>query len=451
MRNNWFLFMDLDGRSPYIFPTEPLLPHSCGSHLLSQIGSLVDNSLHHSRCLYGPGSLVIREAFNCISKFTGALLFWFASGAKSNLHHKLSGSKHGSKPGNCQSCSQAKWITARSLVPLHFGTRSRAESAPFMCFSKIVASTIRYLGKDVEQLSSFPLLSLAAALIPPFDNLSEEVLSVPFQKTGVQINGNIDQTPSLGEGQGCADLSFSEINWTGHAFEPRTGIKFPAVLDNLLAGENNFCLTSEVLVGTGSRSMKIMRIKSLNVYAFGLYVHPYSVCEKLGPKYASVPTSELNNQPEFFEDLLREDINMTVRLVVNCNGLKINTVRDFHNNFMLTLVFVYKMNPDTDYHCVTTFGSYFTQDIALPAGTTIDFRQTAEGLLITEIGGKQIGAVHSKDLCRAFFDMYIGDVSVPSYAKEEIARNLALAIKRVPSRAAEKGEYSSLVTCSLVL
>ncbi|MCL7044982.1 hypothetical protein MKW94_011994, partial [Papaver nudicaule] len=112
------------------------------------------------------------------------------------------------------------------------------------------------------------------------------------------------RAPCLCERPRCADISFSDVNWADHAFEPKTGIKFPAVLDNFLAERNKFSLASELLVGTGCRSMKILRIKSLDVYAFGLYVHPDSVCEKLGPKYASVSPSELNNQPEFFEDLL---------------------------------------------------------------------------------------------------------------------------------------------------
>eukprot|EP00268_Persea_americana_P004160 TRINITY_DN11310_c0_g2_i1.p1 TRINITY_DN11310_c0_g2~~TRINITY_DN11310_c0_g2_i1.p1 ORF type:complete len:130 (+),score=17.11 TRINITY_DN11310_c0_g2_i1:856-1245(+) len=89
-----------------------------------------------------------------------------------------------------------------------------------------------------------------------------------------------------------------------------------------------------------------------------------------------------------------------------------------------------KVNPNTDYDCLRAFGSSFTQDIPLPAGTTIDFRQTSNGKLTTEIGGMQIGAVHSKDLCRAFFDMYIGDVPVSVKAKQEIGSNVASIIKR---------------------
>ncbi|XP_026430146.1 fatty-acid-binding protein 2-like isoform X2 [Papaver somniferum] len=423
-----FVFMDHDGRSTYKSPTEYQLRHSCGDHLLCQITSLVDSSLYHSKCLSSTGTSVIREALDCIFKFTGALIFPFASGAKSKLHRNLSGDQHGSKHRNHQFCLQGKQIYPRNLMEFKFGSESRSKSDPFAILSNFLASTIRCILNDVQQLPLFPVLSLASALIPPFDNLSKKAIASPLSNTDVQMKGGMAQAPCLCELRRLADISFSEINWRHHAFEPKTGIKFPAVLDNFLAEQNKFSLTSELLVGTGCRSMKILRIKSLDVYAFGLYVHPDSVCEKLGPKYASVSPSELNNQPEFFEDLLREDINMTVRLVVNCNGLKVNTVRDIFERSLRTRLL--KMNPDTDYHCVTAFGSYFTQDISFPVGTIVDFRQTAEGKLITEIGGKQIGAVHSKDLCRAFFDMYIGDVSVPSYAKEEIAKNVASIIKR---------------------
>ncbi|KAM0891476.1 hypothetical protein ACQ4PT_026377 [Festuca glaucescens] len=121
----------------------------------------------------------------------------------------------------------------------------------------------------------------------------------------------------------------------------------------------------EVLVGMGIRSMRIMRVKNLNIYAFGLYIQPDSVCNKLGSKYASVPAAELKDHPDFYEDLLRENIHMTVRLVVSYNGLSIGTVR---NAFEKSLCFrLQKMNPNTDYDCLKTFGSYFSEDIRIPA------------------------------------------------------------------------------------
>ncbi|XP_077236360.1 chalcone-flavanone isomerase family protein [Tasmannia lanceolata] len=411
MRNSWLFFtnLDFDGGCQYIFP--------------------IDSHLYNSRYLYIPGSLALQEAFNCMSKLAGALFFGISCGSNSSLLRELSGNGHGSKPRDCQSCPQVKNTTPSrpNIAGLQFGYR-RAESAAPAVFGKIVCSTIRHLWKEVEQLQSFPILSLAAALVPPFDNLSSKVLVVPLTNIDEQINGSMDRLPYEYEHQGCSRLPLSEIKWTRDAVEPRTGIKFPTVLDNLLPGGDNSSPTSEVLVGTGSRSMTVVKIKSLKVYAFGLYIHPDSVCEKLGPKYASVPINELNNRPDFLEDLLREDIHMTVRLVVNCNGLKINTVRDaFERSLRARLL---KVNPETDYHCLRAFGSYFTQNTPLPVGTTIDFQRTANGQLITKIGDKQIGAVNSKELCRAFFDMYIGDVPVSAQAKQEIATNVAGIIRR---------------------
>ncbi|XP_010917201.1 fatty-acid-binding protein 2 isoform X2 [Elaeis guineensis] len=428
MKNSWLFFtnLDIDGERPYIFPTEFQLSQGFGLHILSQFGSLVDSSFHRSNQIYVSGSLALQEAFSCMSKFAGALFVWISTGSNSNLLRKLSGNAYGSSSIFNQSCTQIKHFTcsSRNLAGLHSGSGSNNELVIPVLLAKFVNSTIGRMWKEVEQCRAFSVLSLAAALIPPFDHISSKVLaeSIPLESTDERISGLMDRSCSEDDYRGCSSLSMSNITWKRGAVEPKTGIKFPTFL------EDNSSPTAEVLVGTGSRSMRIIRLKSMNIYAFGLYVQPDSVCEKLGPKYSSVPVGELQNCTDFFEDLLREDIHMTVRLVVNCNGLKINTVRDAFEKSLRTRLL--KMNPDTDYHCLRAFGSYFTQDIPLPMGTTINFRQTTDGRLITEIGDKHIGAVHSKDLCRAFFDMYIGDVPVSVQAKQEIAQNVADLIRR---------------------
>lgn len=430
MRNNWLFLPDFDGGSPYIFPADQFVSHGLGGHIFSQITSFVDSSFYQSGYLHVPGSVALQEAFNCISKFAGALLFWFSSGPSSNISHNSLGNSHGSRPGSCKSSTQIKHITSRGhyFTRFRFSSRSKGKSFSPVTFGMISSSMLGNLFREVGKFESLPVLSLAAALIPPFRNLSPDVLAAPLENKDTQMCGCIDQMLCEVEDQGCNGFSLSDLIWTRHAVEPRTGIEFPVILDNIVSGEDNSSLTSEILVGTGSRTMTIVKIKSLKVYAFGFYIHPYSVCEKLGPKYASIPVGELNKRRDFYEDLLREDINMTVRLVVNCNGMKINTVRDaFEKSLGARLL---KMNPETDYNCLRRFSSCFRQDIPLPAGTTIYFRQTADGQLITEIGGNQIGAVHSKDLCRAFFDMYIGDVPVSEQTKEEIGRNVASILGR---------------------
>ncbi|OMO67049.1 Glycoside hydrolase, family 9 [Corchorus capsularis] len=373
---------------------EPFLSNGLGAHLFSQFSSLVDSSYYHSKHVYA----------SCMSKFAGAFLFWFSSLSSLNLSRQISASnQHGLKSGSCKSSVQVKHIASckNSFAGFHFIPESRGQSTTPLDFGKIFSYAMRHLFGGVEalQIQSLPLFSLAAALVPPFDNFSSKVLALPLETTEVQMQECINQRPCEVGHQGCGSLSFLDLNWTRHAIEPRTGIEFPTILDNVLDRQNNSSLASEVLVGTGSRTMKIIRIKSLKVYAFGFYIHPYSLCQKLGPKYASIPVGDLKKHNDFYQDLLREDIGMTVRLVVNCNGMRINAVRDqFEKSLRARLE---KTNPNTDYDCLSTFGSYFTQDIALPVGTIIDFQRTADGQLITKIGGNQIGAVRSKDLCTA--------------------------------------------------
>ncbi|KAL6965704.1 hypothetical protein U1Q18_036760 [Sarracenia purpurea var. burkii] len=298
--------MDFDGRSPYMFPEESLAPQIFEGHLLSHINLFVDNSLYTSRYLYVSGSLALQEAFNSISKFAGALLFWFASGSNSHISRRLSGNSHASNSLSCKSPVQVKHIASSGHNLLGFSFR-RSNRTPFtpLIFSKISSFTARQLLSQVGEPHSFSVLSLAAALVPPFNNVSPKSFSVPLENTDMQIQRCMDKGPCEVEDHGCADLSFPELNWTRHAVEPRTGIEFPTILDNFLAGEQNSNLTSEVLVGTGSRTMTIIRIKSLKVYAFGFYVHPYDVCMKLSPKYASIPIGEVNKCHDFYKDLLR--------------------------------------------------------------------------------------------------------------------------------------------------
>lgn len=402
-----------------MFPVEPL----ANPNLLSNISSFVDNS----RYFYVSGSMALQDAFNCMSKFTGALLLWFASGSSSSMNHSLPGDHVGPNTGRCRSYTQVNRFTGHNLTGFSRSFRLKGESSIPLLFEKILSFSVRKLHKHAEQFQTFPMISLAAALIPPFNNESQNVVCVPHESEDLLMQRCVEQGPCNFEHRGC-DICLSTLNYTRHAVEPVTGIEFPAILENGSDGETNSNWLSEVLVGTGSRTMKIIKIKSLKLYAFGFYIHPFDVCEKLGRKYCSIPASELCKHRSFYQDLLREDISMTIRLVVSANGIKISTVRSaFEKSLRARLI---KTNPDSDFDCVRQFGSLFAKDIPIRAGTTIFFKRTADGYLITEIEGDEIGAVQSKDLCRAFFDMYIGDVPVCKQTKEEIGRNVASMIRR---------------------
>jgi hypothetical protein len=172
MRNNWLFFIDLDGSSQDIFPIEPLVLHNYGGNLFSQISSFVDNSIYQSRNLYAPGSLAVREAFNCVSKLAGALLFWISSTSTSNLTRDIASSSNGSKPKSCESSTRVKNIISsrHNLAGFHY-IRSKGKSAIPVRFDKISSFMMKLMSREAKRLQSYPLLSLAAALVPPFDNL----------------------------------------------------------------------------------------------------------------------------------------------------------------------------------------------------------------------------------------------------------------------------------------
>ncbi|EAZ24815.1 hypothetical protein OsJ_08593 [Oryza sativa Japonica Group] len=369
------------------------------------------------------GNGAVQEAFSCFNKFAGAFYFWLSRASNPKIFHRLSAIA-GSSSRACQ--SQIKQVTScmQHLAGLRFGSQVREEHAIQILLAKLANATFGRLWNEVEERHACNILMLAAATVPPFENISPKMLadSMTLGRDNGRTREPVDQHSLEENHSGCTCVAVPRIILPEDATEPKTGIKFPTLL------EDNSNPTSEVLVGMGFRSMRIMRVKNLNLYAFGLYIQPDSICKRLSPKYASVPVSELKDHPDFYEDLLRENIHMTVRLIVSYNGLSIGTVRDA---FEKSLCFrLQKMNPNTDYHCLKTFGSYFSEDICIPAGTKIDFRQTSDGQLITEIDGKQIGAVQSKDLCRAFFDMYIGDPPVSVETKQDIAQNVGGLIRR---------------------
>ncbi|KAL8189460.1 hypothetical protein R6Q57_029026 [Mikania cordata] len=404
--------MDLDDGRAKFFPVASLSP----SQYIYHIGSLVDTSCYHYRHQHNPGSLSLQETVSYISKFTSSILSWRASGPNSNMNQKE------------REFSANPTYNSRKnhgLSSFFINYRRKALEIPEL-FNKFSRFALKQLLGKAKDLQFIPAISLAGNLVPPLDNLSRNFLAVSNESVNAIVGRSINHNPCEVTQRRCGDFD-GNYNFSARAVEPRTGIEFPSILDNIF-GASNSSLNTEVLVGTGSKTMKIIKIKSLKLYAFGFYVHPYDVCNKLGSKYASLPEDEVTKHHNFFADLLREDISMTIRLVVSCNGIKISTVKDaFEKSLRARLV---KMNPDTDFDCLRSFGSLFSEDIPIRAGTTIKFQRTSDGQFVTEIEGNRIGVVHSRDLCRAFFDMYIGDGPVSEQTRTEIGENVTNIMRR---------------------
>ena len=150
-------FIEPDGNTGGIFPIDPILPHNLGVHWISHIASLVDNSRH----LLVPGSMALQEAFSCMSKFAGALVIWCARGSNVNIKRKLPGDRH---LGYLSTCSTASSSTQLRHI---FSTRHELTGV----FNMISSFALKQLSKEAQWLQTFPMLSLAAALVPPLTNV----------------------------------------------------------------------------------------------------------------------------------------------------------------------------------------------------------------------------------------------------------------------------------------
>ena len=59
----------------------------------------------------------------------------------------------------------------------------------------------------------------------------------------------------------------------------------------------------------------------------GVYVDPASLKSHLGDKYSGTDPEELKKDEEFYDDVMENDVGLTVRLVIVYGSLKIGSVR----------------------------------------------------------------------------------------------------------------------------
>eukprot|EP00246_Nothoceros_aenigmaticus_P007527 TRINITY_DN213_c0_g1_i1.p1 TRINITY_DN213_c0_g1~~TRINITY_DN213_c0_g1_i1.p1 ORF type:complete len:150 (-),score=13.98 TRINITY_DN213_c0_g1_i1:252-701(-) len=147
---------------------------------------------------------------------------------------------------------------------------------------------------------------------------------------------------------------------------------------------------------------------------------------------------------------------MTVRMVVHYKGLKMHMVRSAFESSLRNRLRKIKGVPDDN--GLHAFCSYLSDDVKIFRGTTIDVQWQpggqlrTRGRLTTQYGaadlvycvacplqfndvvfaveGRLLGTIVSHHLCRAFFDLYIGDPPVSHTAKTVIGENFARLLRQ---------------------
>lgn len=266
--------------------------------------------------------------------------------------------------------------------------------------------------------------------MPPLEDMSAKVipsiLTEPIEIDKLLTKGkpNEDDVPDQ---VASLRLQVGALSTEDFILEPKTGFKFPMSLspvgykEGLDDGSFN-----QVLAGVGARSVSIIRLSLLKIYAFGFYLRPECLRAELGAKYGGVPPEELKFKSSFFEDVLRHELDMTVRLIVHHKRVRIGLVKSTFETALKNRLKKMKSNDDEG---VRVFGSYFTEDLSLPAGSVIDFHWQPGGQFHTKVGDRIMGTIRSLDFCRAFFDIYIGDPPVCNKAKQDIGLKLGQMLR----------------------
>eukprot|EP00899_Mesostigma_viride_P028686 jgi/Mesvir1/9001/Mv25970-RA.2 len=217
--------------------------------------------------------------------------------------------------------------------------------------------------------------------------------------------------------------------------EKATGLSFPRYLQC----NNGTDSGRQVLAGTGVRDFSIIGIKKINIYAFGVYVSPDHLATRLGSKYAHIPPEKLRHDEGFFSEIVRrQDINMTVRLVVVFRRLKMSDVRAaFEKSLRNRLA---RLGSNADGESLRAFMAYFAKDEGVEYGTTITFRREG-GQLTTEVDGQSYGSIVCSNLASAMMDLYVGHQPVAQKAKQQIGERMSRLMQE-HTRASQRDRLS---------
>ena len=206
--------------------------------------------------------------------------------------------------------------------------------------------------------------------------------------------------------------------------ETESGTPFPIVLTPPRA------TTHHRLVGTGIRQRTIFRV---NVYAFGLYVEPAGARATLA-EFAGFPAAALQRDPRFHRRLLDLDFGMTLRLVMTrtVGGGDVADAFDDALRRRLPRSKGEGHTPDAA-DALARLRSYLDVD-EVARGAEIIFSCDPAGILATSMGDTRRPPIASPALCRALFDVYLGEDPIARDGKRNIVVGFASLLAGTPHR-----------------
>ena len=202
---------------------------------------------------------------------------------------------------------------------------------------------------------------------------------------------------------------------SGMIREPESGTPFPVVLTP--PGGT----TPHRLVGTGIRQRTIFRVK---VYAFGLYVDPAGATTALA-EFAGTPAATLQRDAGFHRRLLDLDFGMTLRMVMTRTVEGRDVADAFDDALRQRMARPRRQGhaPDAT-AALARLRSYLDVD-EVRRGTEITFSCEPGGRLTTSVGDARRPPFSSRALCRALFDVYLGEDPIAREGKRNLVTGFA--------------------------
>ena len=192
--------------------------------------------------------------------------------------------------------------------------------------------------------------------------------------------------------------------------EPSSGTPFPVSLTP--PGGT----TPHWIMGTAIRQRTIFRVK---IYALGLYIDPEGARASLS-RFAGVSASTLERDEYFYRRLLDLDVAMTLRLVMTRTVDGDDVAKTFDDALRPRIArAVTDTNGSGELAALETFREYFDVD-EVTTGTEIVFSCGPAGRLATSVGGDERPPIDSRALCRALFDVYLGEDPISDDGKRSV-------------------------------
>jgi hypothetical protein len=196
------------------------------------------------------------------------------------------------------------------------------------------------------------------------------------------------------------------------AVEPSSGVTFPLHVSAPSGGEH-------VLTGTGIRTKTFLKVK---VYAFGLYVDSAGAAAGLAA-HAGKDVKTLQKDQAFYDDLLKLQFPMTLRLVMTRNVGGEDMAEAFDGALRPRVQrAAAEMSMPGGEDALTTFRGYFSVG-EMTKDSELLFSCTPDGTLSSRVKGEDKAAISSPALCWALFDVYLGPNPISGDGKKGVAAN----------------------------